>query len=76
MHQLSKSYLPVHKKADFFDKYNERTFNELLPASLSRLKQKFMEVLEALHQVTKSSSTYGMVHFDYSDGNYMIDYVV
>ncbi len=74
MHQLSKSYLPVHKKADFFDKYNERTFNELLPASLSRLKQKFMEVLEALHQVTKSSSTYGMVHFDYSDGNYMIDY--
>ncbi len=74
LHQLSKSYTPLHPRYSFFDKYNAKYINKLIPDSLSLLKEKLIELLKNLEEVDRSGESFGMVHFDYNDGNYMIDF--
>lgn len=74
LHQLSKEYIPVHTRYSFFDKYNAQYINQLIPASLLGLKSKILEVLSNLEGLNRDNESFGMVHFDYSDGNYMIDF--
>lgn len=74
MHQLSKKYDPVNKRYSFFDKFNVEYLDKLIPSSLSLLKKKLFELLKTLDELEDSSEFYGMVHFDYGDGNYMIDF--
>lgn len=74
MHQLSKEYTPAHRRYGFFDKYNADYINRLIPDSLSLLKEKLVILLRTLEAVDRNSESFGMVHFDYSDGNYMIDF--
>lgn len=74
LHALSKEYKPVHPRCSFFDKYNTEFINQTIPDSLPRLKDKLKELIHSLAQLDRNSETFGIVHFDYSDGNYMIDY--
>ncbi|MHB8130934.1 MAG: phosphotransferase enzyme family protein [Mobilitalea sp.] len=74
MHQLSKGYVPVHHRYSFFDKYNAEYIDKLIPFSLSLLKEKLFELLKTLDELNRNRESFGMVHFDYSDGNYMIDF--
>jgi Ser/Thr protein kinase RdoA (MazF antagonist) len=74
LHQLSKGYNPVHHRYSFFDKYNAKYIVELIPDSLSLLKEKLVELLKTLEGLDRSRESFGMVHFDYNDGNYMIDF--
>lgn len=74
LHQLSKSYTPIHRRYSFFDKYNTEYINRIIPDSLSLLKEKLVELLITLEEVDRNNESYGMVHFDYNDGNYMIDF--
>jgi Ser/Thr protein kinase RdoA (MazF antagonist) len=74
LHHLSKGYRPVHRRYSFSDKYNTGYINELIPASLTLLREKLAELLATLEGLDRSPDVYGMVHFDYSDGNYRIDY--
>lgn len=74
LHELSKGYEPVHRRYSFFDKYNAEFINQIIPDSLPLLKEKLLELIRTLEVMDRNSGTFGMVHFDYSDGNYMIDY--
>jgi Ser/Thr protein kinase RdoA (MazF antagonist) len=74
MHQLSKEYTPVHPRYNFFDKYNPEYINQLIPDSLSLIKEKLVELLTTLEELDRNRDTFGMVHFDYGDGNYNIDF--
>lgn len=74
LHQLSKGYTPVHRRYSFFDKYNAEYIHQLIPDSLSLLKEKLVELLNTLEDLDRNRESFGMVHFDYSDGNYMIDF--
>lgn len=74
IHQLSKEYQPVHKRMHFSDKYNMTYIDMLLPECLSEVKAKISEILTSLENIEKTNENYGMVHFDYSDGNYHIDF--
>lgn len=74
LHQLSTQYTPVHRRHHFFDKFNAEYIDKLIPGSLSLLKKKLAELLHALEGLDRSHETYGMIHFDYNDGNYSIDY--
>ncbi|AIQ57943.1 aminoglycoside phosphotransferase [Paenibacillus borealis] len=74
LHQLSKEYTPVHRRYGFFDKFNPAYLDELIPESLTLLKGKLIELLNTLREVEVNRETYGMLHFDYNDGNYSIDY--
>jgi len=74
LHQLSKGYIPVHRRYSFFDKFNAEYIDKLIPDSLSLLKEKLLELLKTLEGLDRNRETFGMIHFDYSDGNYMIDF--
>ncbi|WP_242655202.1 phosphotransferase enzyme family protein [Clostridium cellulovorans] len=74
MHQLSKCYNPVHRRYSFFDKYNAEYIDKLIPNSLYLLKEKLLELLKILEGLDKNRDSFGMIHFDYNDGNYSIDF--
>jgi Ser/Thr protein kinase RdoA (MazF antagonist) len=74
LHQLSKEYTPVHHRYSFFDKYNAKYIDELIPGSLSLLKEKLLELLKTLEGLDRNYESFGMIHFDYCDGNYTIDF--
>ncbi len=74
LHQLSKGYAPVHPRYSFFDKYNAEYIDKLIPSSLSLLKEKLLGLLKTLEGLDRNRESFGMIHFDYNDGNYMIDY--
>ena len=85
MHALSKDYNPEHRRFDFFDKYSEAYFETLIPDGLicpflgdqpvgRAVKEKAGRLLERLRALPRGADDYGMIHFDYSDGNYNIDY--
>jgi Ser/Thr protein kinase RdoA (MazF antagonist) len=74
IHQLSKEYTPKHKRYDFFDKFNADYIDKLIPDSYSLLKMKMTSLLKTLEGLEKNRETFGMIHFDFNDGNYFIDF--
>ena len=73
IHRLSKEYTPVHHRPDYFDKYNMTYLDRLIPEEYGELKKAIARRLEAFRAFPKDKSIYGMVHFDFSDGNWHID---
>ena len=73
IHRLSKAYTPIHPRPDFFDKYNIDYLSRLIPDAYGELKIAIAKRLDAFRALSKNKSSYGLVHFDFSDGNYHID---
>ena len=73
IHRLSRAYTPVHPRPDYFDKYNMEYLDRLIPAEYDELKSAIAKRLEAFRALPKDKGSYGLVHFDFSDGNYHID---
>ena len=75
IHELSKRFVPTadHRRPEYFDKYNMEYINRLIPDNYSDLKNAIAGRLEKFHKLPNDSQNYGLVHFDYSDGNYHID---
>ena len=75
IHALSKVYEPVadYRRPDYFDKYNMQYLNRLIPDKYSKLKSAIATRLETFHTLPTDAQSYGLVHFDFSDGNYHID---
>lgn len=82
IHALSKKYRPETKRFDFFDKYNVPYLEMLIPDDFiclqaitgRQIKNAIFDILNQLRDLNIDSENYGMVHFDFSDGNYNIDY--
>lgn len=74
LHRLSKGYKPAHRRYDFFEWYTEDFIRKAVPASLSLLKEKMTALLRRLETLPRDAESYGMVHFDFGDGNYHIDF--
>jgi len=74
LHQISKNYIPIHRRYSFLDIYNSEYINSLIPDSHDLLKEKMFELLNTLEELPKNRESFGMVHLDYNDGNYSIDY--
>ena len=75
IHALSKKFEPVagHRRPDYFDKYNIEFINRLIPDKYSELKSAIAARLEKFRALPIDTQSYGLVHFDFSDGNYHID---
>ena len=73
IHRLSKAYPPVHRRPDYFDKYNMEYLDRLIPDEYSELKKTVAKRLDAFRTLPRDKDCYGLVHFDFSDGNYHID---
>ena len=76
LHELAKNYSPVHRRHDYLDKYTTSYINNLIPKSLSLAKEKIFELVKTAAEmsISKSKETYGMIHYDYHDENYCIDF--
>ncbi len=77
IHSLSKNFEPTvnHRRPDYFDKYNMEYINRLIPDKYSELKSAIAARLEKFRALPTDSQSYGLVHFDFSDGNYHIDMI-
>ena len=73
IHRLSKVYVPDHPRQDYFDKYNMTYMDHLIPEKYSDLKKAIKKRLEIFRTLPKDKEYYGLIHFDFSDGNYHID---
>lgn len=74
LHRLAKGYVPVHRRAAFFEKYNVGYLNALIPDDYAELKAAIFKRLDAFHALATDRECFGLVHFDFSDGNYHINY--
>ncbi len=73
IHRLSRIYAPVHRRPDYFDKYNMEYLDRLIPDEYGELKKAVARRLDAFRALPKDKDSYGLVHFDFSDGNWHID---
>ena len=73
IHRLSKAYAPVHRRPDYFDKYNMEYLDRLIPDEYGELKKAVARRLDAFRALPRDKDSYGLVHFDFSDGNWHID---
>ena len=75
IHELSKGFEPTagHRRPDYFDKYNMEYINHLIPVTYLDLKNAIATHLEKFQKLPTDSQNYGLIHFDFSDGNYHID---
>ena len=73
IHRLSKQFEPTYHRQEYFDKYNMDYINGLIPDIYAELKEAISKRLAAVQMLPKDKSSYGLVHFDFSDGNYHID---
>ncbi|MCR4598581.1 MAG: phosphotransferase [Acetatifactor sp.] len=73
IHRLSKQYHPTHQRQQYFDKYNMDNIDKVIPDAYADLKAAIAERLKKFQSLPKDSESYGLVHFDFSDGNYHVD---
>ena len=73
IHRLSKQFQPTHRRQQYFDKYNMEYIGKVIPDTYGELKEAISERLEEFRKLPMDSESYGLVHFDFSDGNYHVD---
>ncbi len=73
IHRLSKRFCPTHRRRTYFDKYNMAAIDRLIPDGYQELKNAIAKRLERFAALPVDDGCYGLVHFDFSDGNYHID---
>lgn len=75
MHRLAKSYQPVSaniKRPEWFEweDANGFSFGEQLP----KIQQKYNQLIAELHALPRDIDSYGLIHNDFNDGNFTVDY--
>ena len=73
LHRLAKEYRPVHRRPEFEYRYSMDYLDCLIPDDYAELKQAIARRMEAYRALPKDSEAYGLVHFDFCDGNYHVD---
>lgn len=73
IHRLSRKYRPVHRRAAFSDKYTPEYIDRLIPDSYADLKQAICRRLTEYRTLPTDPENYGLIHFDFCDGNYHVD---
>ena len=75
MHRLTKTYKPLSdlvKRPDWFEWEDARGFpyGERLP----NIQQKYIRLISELRALPKDVDSYGLIHNDFNDGNFTVDY--
>ena len=73
IHRLSRQYQPIHRRSSFFDKYNMESIDRLIPDRYAELKHAIARRLETYRALPTDKEVFGLVHFDFCDGNYHVD---
>ena len=73
IHRLAKSFTPKHRRADYFDKFNMDYIGKLIPDEYAELKAAIADRIRQFREFPRTPDNYGLVHFDFCDGNYHVD---
>ncbi len=73
IHRLSKTFSPTYRRISYFEKYNKEYIDKLIPECYGELKEAMVERLDEFRKLPVDEACFGLVHFDFSDGNYHID---
>ena len=73
IHRLAKNFTPKHRRADYFDKFNMDYIGQLIPDEYAELKAAIADRIRQFRELPKTPDNYGLVHFDFCDGNYHVD---
>ncbi len=78
MHRLSKSYTPptgAHKRLGWFAMHApEETVGSMVPERLGIVRDKILKHFELIQSLPRDKEAYGLVHGDFNDGNFTVDY--
>ena len=77
MHALSKKYAPMSatiKRPEWFELDSFTQIDERVPESLPVVREKFKTLLGRLAALPKDRDSYGLIHRDFNDGNFTVDY--
>ena len=78
MHRLAKSYQPISPKVrrpDWYDLHAARLdLDQMLPKALINLGDPIRFLLEKIRGLPKDNQGYGLIHGDFNDGNFTVDY--
>ena len=75
MHRLAKSYLPLSesvKRPEWrtWDYFTGFPAGERLPI----IQKKYEQLISELHALPQDVDSHGLIHFDFNDGNFTVDY--
>ncbi len=73
IHRLARKFTPKHRRADYFDKFNMDYIGQLIPDEYAELKAAIANRIRQFRELPRTSDNYGLVHFDFCDGNYHVD---
>ncbi|WDV45195.1 phosphotransferase [Clostridiaceae bacterium M8S5] len=77
MHRLTKNYIPINDKVmrpDLIKNMNTLLIPKYLPKDLNVIKSKFDILIKEAEKLPKNKNSYGLIHADFGDGNFVIDY--
>jgi Ser/Thr protein kinase RdoA (MazF antagonist) len=78
MHALTKTYHPPSddlKRPEWFDLHKGRLARvSHLPDRLHRVQARIQCLLEELKQLPRDTESFGLIHGDFNDGNFTVDY--
>ena len=73
IHRLSKLYTPVYRRPEFGRRYTATYIDRLIPENYAELKKAIIRRLDQYRALPTDEKHYGLIHFDFSDGNYHVD---
>jgi Ser/Thr protein kinase RdoA (MazF antagonist) len=78
MHHLAKSYLPKNNlevRPDWFELHSAKSlYEEQMEESLPTVHSKIQAFWLELQALQRDDNSYGLIHGDFNDGNFTIDY--
>lgn len=77
MHRLTQNYSPqaqTRKRPQLLDVLANHYIPSYLPPSYDKIKERFQRLLAELNELPKENDAYGLIHADFSDGNFCVDY--
>ncbi|MGB3717221.1 MAG: phosphotransferase, partial [Candidatus Promineifilaceae bacterium] len=78
MHARAKTYRPPSehvKRSDWFELHRpEELIEARVPERLSIVRDRLQSLFEALRSLERDRDSYGLIHGDFNDGNFTVDY--
>ena len=77
IHALSKSYQPINpavRRPAWLERRSVESIAALAPESLPVVRSRFKDLLIQLAELPTDRDSYGLLHGDFNDGNFTLDY--
>ncbi|MBN1247533.1 MAG: phosphotransferase [Anaerolineae bacterium] len=77
MHAGARTYIPragLQRRPDLLELLDFEPVEDRVPGDLPQVRQKLSVLLDELRGLPRDSDGYGLIHGDFNDGNFTVDY--